>query len=80
MHKADIDPGQVPAGALVTFIQKGMQYLELEANVDVRATTAAPRLATGLSAEAPAEGEPPESAAPRSSLLTTTHPSWEPNI
>lgn len=35
VHTAGIDPSQVPAGALVTFIQKGMQYLELEANVEV---------------------------------------------
>lgn len=38
VHTSDVDPNQVPAGALVTFIQKGMQYLELEANLEVQAT------------------------------------------
>jgi len=36
VHNANIDPSQVPSGALVTFIQKGMQYMELEANVEVQ--------------------------------------------
>lgn len=37
MHRSPIDPNLVPAGALVAFIQKGMQYMELEANVEVGA-------------------------------------------
>lgn len=35
VHRCDIDPNLVPTGALVTYIQKGMQYLEAEANIDV---------------------------------------------
>lgn len=35
VHRCDIDPNQVPPGALVTYIQKGLQYLEAEANIDV---------------------------------------------
>lgn len=31
-----IDPDNVPTGSLVTFIQKGMQYLELEANLEAQ--------------------------------------------
>lgn len=31
--KANIDPNNVPPGSLITFIQKGMQYLEMEANL-----------------------------------------------
>ncbi len=30
-----IDPNAVPPGSLVTFIQRGMQYLEIEANLEV---------------------------------------------
>jgi hypothetical protein len=36
VHKTDIDPNAVPPGALVTFIQRGMQYLEMEANIDIQ--------------------------------------------
>lgn len=35
VHRADIDPNLVPAGALVAFLQKGMQYMEMEANIEV---------------------------------------------
>lgn len=35
VQNCDIDPNLVPPGALVTYIQKGLQYLEVEANVDV---------------------------------------------
>ncbi|KAH6800412.1 WD-40 repeat family protein [Perilla frutescens var. hirtella] len=34
INKSNIDGNLVPPGALVTFIQKGIQYLELEANVN----------------------------------------------
>lgn len=33
MHKTKIDSNDVPPGALVSFVQKGLQYLELEANL-----------------------------------------------
>ncbi|CAB4266265.1 unnamed protein product [Prunus armeniaca] len=33
LHKSTIDGNVVPPGALVTFIQKGLQYLELEADL-----------------------------------------------
>lgn len=33
IDKSRIDVNVVPPGALVTFIQKGIQYLELEANL-----------------------------------------------
>ena len=33
VHKSNINGSDVPCGALVSFIQKGMQYLELEANL-----------------------------------------------
>eukprot|EP00955_Chlamydomonas_euryale_P083706 363885-Chlamydomonas_euryale.AAC.6 len=38
-HESDVtrtavDPNNVPPGSLITFIQKGLQYLELEANLD----------------------------------------------
>jgi len=36
VHRTSIDPNLVPAGALVAFIQKGMQYMEMEANIEVR--------------------------------------------
>ena len=36
MHRTSIDPNLVPAGALVAFIQRGMQYMEMEANIEVR--------------------------------------------
>lgn len=35
VHRANIDPNLVPAGALVAFIQKGMQYMEMEGNIEV---------------------------------------------
>jgi len=34
LHKSNIDSNQVPPGALISFIQKGLQYLELEANLN----------------------------------------------
>ena len=33
VHKSDINSNDVPPGALVSFVQKGLQYLELEANL-----------------------------------------------
>ena len=33
IHKNDINGNDVPPGALISFIQKGLQYLELEANL-----------------------------------------------
>lgn len=33
VHKSSIDSNDVPPGALVSFVQKGLQYLELEANI-----------------------------------------------
>ena len=33
LNKSTIDGNLVPPGALVTFVQKGIQYLELEANL-----------------------------------------------
>lgn len=33
INKSSIDGNLVPPGALVTFVQKGLQYLELEANL-----------------------------------------------
>jgi len=33
VHKTKIDSNDVPPGALVSFVQKGLQYLELEANL-----------------------------------------------
>lgn len=33
MHKSDINSNDVPPGALVSFVQKGLQYLEMEANL-----------------------------------------------
>jgi len=35
VHRCDIDLNSVPPGALITYIQKGMQYMEAEANIDV---------------------------------------------
>ena len=32
--RTSIDPNSVPPGSLITFIQKGLHYLELEANMD----------------------------------------------
>ncbi|XP_008780930.1 WD40 repeat-containing protein HOS15-like [Phoenix dactylifera] len=34
INKCDIDGNIVPPGALVTIVQKGLQYIELEANLD----------------------------------------------
>uniref|UniRef100_A0A061RU95 Transducin (Beta)-like 1 n=1 Tax=Tetraselmis sp. GSL018 TaxID=582737 RepID=A0A061RU95_9CHLO len=34
VHKSQIDGNDVPPGALISFIQKGLQYLELEANLN----------------------------------------------
>lgn len=34
IHKSNINGGDVPPGALISFIQKGLQYLELEANLN----------------------------------------------
>ena len=31
--KSTVDPNNVPPGSLITFLQKGMQYLEMEANL-----------------------------------------------
>ncbi len=46
MHKTSINGVDVPPGALISFIQKGLQYLELEANLtDVRAAPRAWRAA-----------------------------------
>ena len=37
MARASINSADVPPGALISFVQKGLQYLELEANLtDVR--------------------------------------------
>jgi transducin (beta)-like 1 len=33
VHKATLNGADVPPGALVSFLQKGLQYLELEANL-----------------------------------------------
>nr|GME00240.1 F-box-like/WD repeat-containing protein TBL1XR1 isoform X1 [Ipomoea batatas] len=34
IHKSTIDGNLVPPGALVKFVQKGIQYLELEVNLN----------------------------------------------
>jgi transducin (beta)-like 1 len=34
IHKGGIDGNLVPPGALITIVQKGLQYIELEANTD----------------------------------------------
>lgn len=37
LSQAQISPTEIPPGALVTFLQKGLQFLEIEANLnDVR--------------------------------------------
>lgn len=41
VHKSSISTNDVPPGALITFIQKGMQYLEIEANLDSVSPSAA---------------------------------------
>ncbi|KAJ6907600.1 hypothetical protein NC651_018123 [Populus alba x Populus x berolinensis] len=33
INKCTIDGNMVPPGALITFVQKGLQYLEMEANL-----------------------------------------------
>ena len=33
-HKSPINVNEVPPGALISFVQKGLQYLELEANLN----------------------------------------------
>lgn len=33
INKCTIDGNLVPPGALITFVQKGLQYLEMEANL-----------------------------------------------
>jgi transducin (beta)-like 1 len=34
VHKSDINGNDVPPGALISFIQKGLQYIEVEANLN----------------------------------------------
>jgi len=34
INRTPIDGNLIPPGALVTFVQKGLQYIELEANLD----------------------------------------------
>eukprot|EP00951_Prasinocladus_malaysianus_P001653 scaffold11618_cov45-Prasinocladus_malaysianus.AAC.1 len=34
VHKSKLNGNDVPPGALISFIQKGLQYLELEANLN----------------------------------------------
>ncbi|KAI5082000.1 hypothetical protein GOP47_0001743 [Adiantum capillus-veneris] len=34
LNKVTIDGNHVPPGALVSFVQKGLEYLELEANIN----------------------------------------------
>ncbi|KAM0022416.1 hypothetical protein Hdeb2414_s0023g00628311 [Helianthus debilis subsp. tardiflorus] len=34
-REANIDPTSVPPGALVTFVQRGIQYLEMKANLKI---------------------------------------------
>lgn len=34
LHKSNIEGNQVPPGALISFVQKGLQYLEMEANLN----------------------------------------------
>ena len=41
IHQIGIDPNKVAPGALVTCVQKGLQYIELEANLDVSKLTKA---------------------------------------
>lgn len=38
INKSTVDGNLVPPGALVTFVQKGIQYLELEANLSCVST------------------------------------------
>eukprot|EP00898_Chlorokybus_atmophyticus_P004576 jgi/Chlat1/5119/Chrsp33S05027 len=38
VHKSSINGNDVPPGALISFIQKGLQYLELEANLNEEGT------------------------------------------
>lgn len=46
--RTHIDPNNVPPGSLVTFIQKGLQYLELEANLDAEVRPFGSRELRGL--------------------------------
>ncbi|XP_024020657.1 WD40 repeat-containing protein HOS15 isoform X1 [Morus notabilis] len=39
INKSPIDGNLVPPGALVTFVQKGLQYLEMEANLNFQSDT-----------------------------------------
>jgi hypothetical protein len=51
VHKTSINGADVPPGALISFIQKGLQYLELEANLtDVRALACAAEAPAGAPA------------------------------
>ena len=34
LYKSSIDGNSVPTGALISFVQKGLQYLEMEANLN----------------------------------------------
>lgn len=34
LYKSSIDGNNVPTGALISFVQKGLQYLEMEANLN----------------------------------------------
>jgi hypothetical protein len=38
VHKSQINGNDVPPGALISFIQKGLQYLEMEANLVAEVT------------------------------------------
>lgn len=45
INRSPIDGNLIPPGALVTIVQKGLQYIELEANLDdVRAYISFPRV------------------------------------
>ncbi|KAM7250621.1 hypothetical protein ACFE04_022504 [Oxalis oulophora] len=35
IHKSPIDGNSVPPGALITFVQRGLQFLEMEANLNI---------------------------------------------
>jgi transducin (beta)-like 1 len=38
LHTSSLNPHDIPPGALITFLQKGLQYLELEVNLNDTAT------------------------------------------
>jgi hypothetical protein len=42
LHKSNINGNNVPPGALISFIQKGLQYLEMEANLNEVSRAAMP--------------------------------------